>query len=198
MSKLLCRMRGGRWSWLIAPVVLFLALSAGQSLSTHLYGGVALARQRQQQPPPPQLPPGDIDPCGGDPCCGDYCCSNPSAPECGGGGSSSGNEMSSGDVPDYYFTGEDGTSCDTGGGDPCGGDPCCGDPCCGDPCCGDPCCGDPCCDDPYAPGCGEQCYEICETVCGDNETCLDEDPYTHWCYLWANDVCWDECHVECY
>lgn len=93
--------------------------------------------------------------------------------------------------PDEYAPDGTTASCDAN-------DPCAGDPCCGDPCCGDPCCGDPCCDDPTAPGCGEQCYEVCTTQCGDNETCLDEDPYTHWCYLWGNDVCWDDCHVECY
>jgi hypothetical protein len=83
-------------------------------------------------------------------------------------------------------------------GDPCCGDPCCGDPCCGDPCCGDPCCGDPCCEDPGAPGCGPICYEVCEEVCGDNETCLDWDECTNTCYLWGDEVCWTECWVECY
>jgi hypothetical protein len=109
-----------------------------------------------------------------------------------GAGVAFGQEMSSGDVPDSYFTGEDGTSCDV---DPCNGDPCCGDPCCGDPCCGDPCCGDPCCGDPY---CGQYCYQVCEQHCGDNETCLWWDECTHTCYLWGDEVCWDECHLECY
>ncbi|HEV7472516.1 MAG TPA: hypothetical protein VGN90_00610 [Pyrinomonadaceae bacterium] len=101
--------------------------------------------------------------------------------------------------PSEYAGGEGGDSCEV---DPCGGDPCCGDPCCGDPCCGDPCCGDPCCGDyccqyPGDPSC-QDCYEVCETVCGDNEDCLDWDEYTHTCWLWGDEVCWQECHQECY
>ena len=90
-----------------------------------------------------------------------------------------------------------------GGGDPCGGDPCCENPCCGDPCCGDPCCGDDqccgdyCCAHPGSPEC-ETCYQVCETVCGDNEDCWDWDEYSHICLLWGSDVCWEECHQECY
>jgi hypothetical protein len=92
---------------------------------------------------------------------------------------------------------------ETGGGDPCGSDPCCQNPCCGDPCCGDPCCGDDqccgdyCCAHPGDPSC-QTCYTVCERVCGDNEDCWDWDEYTHTCYLWGSDVCWDECHQECY
>lgn len=106
----------------------------------------------------------------------------------------------SGDPDPSEYAGGDGDSCEV---DPCGGDPCCGDACCNDPCCGDPCCGDDfccgdyCCNHPGDPSC-EDCYEVCERVCGDNETCLDWDEYTHTCWLWGDEVCWDECHMECY
>jgi hypothetical protein len=74
-------------------------------------------------------------------------------------------------------------SCDP---DPCGGDPCCGDPCCGDPCCGDECCGDP-----Y---CGEDCYEVCWEEC--DQVCTVEDDYGN-CY-WYEEVCYQNCEVDCY
>lgn len=74
-------------------------------------------------------------------------------------------------------------------------DPCNGDPCCGDPCCNDPDCGDPCAGDPY---CGMYCYDVCEYQCGDNETCAWDDPCTPGCDLWGDEICWWDCHQECY
>jgi hypothetical protein len=74
-------------------------------------------------------------------------------------------------------------------------DPCNGDPCCGDPCCNDPDCGDPCAGDPY---CNTYCYDVCEYQCGDNETCVWDDPCTPGCDVFGNDICWWDCHQECY
>lgn len=92
----------------------------------------------------------------------------------------------------FVASAQDGESCEY---DPCNGDPNCGDPCAGDPCCNDPDCGDPCAGDPY---CGQYCFYTCETYCGDNETCLDWDDCTNTCYLWGDEVCWEECYWDCY
>ena len=94
----------------------------------------------------------------------------------------------------FVASAQDGESCESDP-DPCAGDPNCGDPCGGDPCCNDPSCGDPCYNDP---NCGQYCFYMCEQVCGDNETCLDWDECTNTCYLWGDEVCWEECEWECY